>query len=466
MKRALWISLVLSLGCGPSAGSSAYRVEARAALPGTAATPRDLPAPPASPVVRRTALAPIERGQLGNGLPLFVLTRREMPTVSFSFVTTANGSSTRATDVLFTDAAECALYTLDDNRYGKSLSYWDSRHAIVPSGSGLTAYASYLAPLGPSALDLWLEFLGEGTIDREAMKCAQTGVESRQALEAESATLAHRALAANVFPAGHPLAAWNLEELAKVTPDRIRARAADGFVPGRTAIVAVGDISLAEVVQRAEARWGKRRALYAPPPVVSSAVAPRTTFLAKDAPTLDGLFAAVGAVGVAPTSPDFPAQRVALALLEEEMFERLRLERGDAYAVDSRHRLAPLADLATIGVHVPLDRAQASLDVMAAVIRERIAEPPSAAKLAAAKEAARKSYLASLDSNLEASIWLAQLWGAGLDPSKLESIAAAVDAVDAQAVQRFLQSHWGPSAATYTVVGPLAGAPEPLHAPR
>lgn len=466
MKRALLVSFSLLLGCGPSAGSSAYRGEARAALPGNASAPHDLPTPPPSPVVRRTALAPIERAQLGNGLPIFVLTRREMPTVSFSFVTTANGASTRATDVLFTDAAECALYTLDDNRYGKSLSYWDSRHAIVPTGSGLTAYASYLSPLGSSALDLWLEFLGEGEIDRDAMKCAQAGVESRQALESESATLAHRALAANVFPTGHPLAAWSLEELAKVTPDRIRARAADGFVPGRTAIVAVGDISLSEVVRIAEARWGKRRALSAPPPVVSSAVAPHTTFLAKDAPTLDGLFAVVGAVGVAPTSPDYPAQRVALALLQDEMFERLRLERGDAYAVDSTHRLAPLADLASIGVHVPVDRAQTSLDVMAAVIRERIAEPASLAKLEGAKEAARKSYLSPLDSNLEASIWLAQLWGAGLDPSKLEAIAAAVDAVDAAAVQRYLQAHWGSSAATYAVAGPLSAAPEPLHAPK
>ncbi len=111
--------------------------------------------------------------------------------------------------------------------------------------------------------------------------------------------------------------------------------------------------------------------------------------LVLDTPTDDGVFVSLGAVGADPADPEFAAQRVALVMLSDVLFRRLRIERREVDALDLDEQLGRFAGLASFGVHVPAARAQETLSAMAEVVREALASPPSVERLMAAKRGAR-----------------------------------------------------------------------------
>lgn len=457
-----WLPLcALALGCGgPALGP--YTVGARAAQPAQAGALREV-AQPALGAAAATTPVRVDSRRLANGVPVFVLTRREMPTATLALVSRPRTDGWQPLDVLYARAAECAVYRHDDGRSGKALEYWDSRHSIDASAAGTIAWSSYLAPLAVAGLDLWLDYLGSPSFDGNAMKCAARRVESQRETERSSEWLARHALLANVFPGGHPRGAWAADDLAKLDAARVREHAAGVFDPSRSAIVAAGDITMAEVVEVAEQRWGKRAAQAKPEPSYGGALPPRQRLIVTDTPTDDGVFVALGAVGVDPSDPQFAAQRVALVLLNDALFRRLRIERGEVYALELDEQLGRFAGLASLGVHVPAARAQATLSTMAEVMQELTAAPLPAGRIEEGKRAARQDFLAALDSNDGSALWLARVWSAGLDPSQLTALAGAVDGVDAGAVQRYLSGRWSKAQVSYAVVGPLGEAKAQLQ---
>lgn len=465
MKLRVVCMLAASVACSSSVGLAPYRVEPRYALPGKAGALRDEPTSPPGVPGRGTPVPVVEHAQLASGVPVFVLSRHDMPTVSFSIVTLPSTRAWRPVDELLGAAAECAVYDHDDGRSGKALTYWNSRHTLDVSSAGIVAWSSYLAPVATSALDLWLDFLGSIDLDRDSLTCVEAAAAARHHDDHDSQALARRALVGNVFVGEHPLGAWGAADLERIAVDRIRQRAKEAFLPSRTAIVAVGDITLPEVVRVAARRWGERSTIAPAEPPADGPLPPSMPFLTKDVPTSNGVFVSFGAVGVGPRDPSFAAQRVALALLEDEMYQRLRIQRGEVYSLGVDHALGRIADVSSFGVHVPAARVQPTLDVMAAVLAERLAEPAKPADLKKARESARSQFLGSLGSNASASYWIARVWSAGLDPTKLEHIASAVDGVDAEAVRAYLRTYWAPRRVSYAVVGPLGNAHEHLHVP-
>src|SRR5207247_8715471 len=83
----------------------------------------------------------------------------------------------------------------------------------------------------------------------------------------EVASLAFRA-----HPYGFPVIGWR-EDIARITPEEIRAFYRTYYVPNNVLIVAVGDFRSGEALERIKRRFGPLPQAPAPPPVLAGAPA-------------------------------------------------------------------------------------------------------------------------------------------------------------------------------------------------
>ncbi len=150
---------------------------------------------------------------------------------------------------------------------------------------------------------------------------------------------------AKALYADHPYAAapkGTPETLARLEATDLRARHARLLVARRLLLVAVGDLDPDLIAQRAAALFAGLPAGEAPEPVPSlSWTASDVTLAARPLPTdyVQGVYAAPPLA-----APDFPALRLAAAVLRDRVFEEVRVKRNLSYA--------PMAFLTAQGANV------------------------------------------------------------------------------------------------------------------
>ncbi|MCS7080355.1 MAG: insulinase family protein [Chloracidobacterium sp.] len=150
---------------------------------------------------------------------------------------------------------------------------------------------------------------------------------------------------AKVVYGGHPYAAapkGTPETLARLEAADLRKHYAQLLTTKRLLLVVVGDLDAGLVAKRAAALFAGLP-MGAPPPPVPSLfwTASDVTLTARPLPTdyVQGIYAAP-----ALTSPDFPALRLAAAVLRDRVFEEVRVKRNLSYA--------PMAFLTAQGANV------------------------------------------------------------------------------------------------------------------
>ncbi|MDR3619142.1 MAG: pitrilysin family protein [Paludisphaera borealis] len=306
------------------------------------AMPKVGPAPRFEPpkFVRRT---------LGDGLPLLVVERHELPIVSIDLVIKSGETSTPSGKEGLGSLAVSLLDEGTKTRSALQIAGETSEiGASLDVGGGLESCSASITTLKrhlDKALDLYCDVLlnptfPESELDRlKILRLADIEAEHDSA----------EAIAAELFPklvfgAGHPYGRpqlGTLESVRSITRADAVAFFEKIFVPANAAIVVVGDVDPEEITQILEARLKTWKARPAPPvvaPAAPSAPGESALYLV-DKPEAAQSVVTIGRLGVARKSPDVPALNILNAILGGQFSSRLNLnlreDKGYSYGVSS-----------------------------------------------------------------------------------------------------------------------------------
>ena len=293
-------------------------------------------------------------------------------------------------------------------------------------------------------LDLLAEVLLQPAFDPDELTRKVTDIQgSLRRSEQEPETVAGRQLSRLMFP-GHPYGRpvyGTIESVAKITRDQVAAFYQRHYRPDGANIVAVGDVTVAEI--RRELL--QRLAGWTPPPVLVGAVAKAPSVAPAEARKivrdLTQTTVLLGRPSIRQDDPDYFALSVATYVLgggsASRLYTRVREERGLAYSVYSsltpaRYGASYLVSLQTRTDGV-VEAVRLTREEMARLAREPVA--PRELSLA-------KSYLiGSFPLRLDTSGKLARFLGAveenglGLDyPDRYKERIGRVTAADIQRV--------------------------------
>jgi predicted Zn-dependent peptidase len=339
--RASW--LLSEEGCNHRVGLSVFGREATTTLPPLNRADRPVPAS-ASPF--RAPLPEVRT--LSNGVPLWVLPRRDLPVISATMVACAGASSH--------DAGAAGLAALTANLMDEgtaSRSAQDIALAAESLGTHLTSSCGWdsshvslqcLTPHLDASLDLLLDvFLNP---DFPEAEFDRTRAQTLAALKAErdsADAMAHRAFLRALYPDLHPYRTpVDGEEatVAALSRDDLRRFHHDQYRPDRAAIVVAGDVepdALARWLDGRLSGWSASRSRRAETPSATRPRRPRMLLIdRRGAPQA---VVRVGHVGIPRLDPGHDALMLFNQVLGGQFTSRLnaklREEKGFTYGVRS-----------------------------------------------------------------------------------------------------------------------------------
>jgi zinc protease len=427
--------------------------------------------PPVLPPAPTLVMPAVSTARLGNGIPLQVVTQRELPLVQVT-LTVAGGSRLDGADP---GRASFLARMLTESAGGKDVNAIQSELAFL--GASLSSGASWdgfvvslnvpKRSLG-AALDLMAD-----VIQRPAF----TAPDVRRQRELRAASILQRRdqpnavalLAFNglVFPASHPYhnpSDGDSASTARLDSTSLRAFYARTFVPSRAKFVVVGDITTAEASELLASRFGGWGSSGAPLPIPAVTVSPVSNTAVKvfliDKPGAAQSVLAIGGPGVSRFSPDYPALVVMNTLLGESFSSRLntnlRETKGYTYGIGSRFSWLPVPGAFRVSSGVRTDVTDSSLIEIFRELRSIQDAPVSVAELARAKAYVSLAIPGNYETNGGIAASLVELNTFGLPLSSVSAFIAKVNAVTAADVQRVARKYLPVNRATVVVVGDLA----------
>jgi len=425
------------------------------------ATPKLGPAPRFEPpkFVRRT---------LGDGLPLLIVERHELPIVSIDLVIKSGETSTpKGKEGL----ASLAVSLLDEGTKSRSAlqiagelaeigASLDVSGGLESSSASVTTLKRHL----DRALDLYCDVLLNPTFPEDEL----ARLKAIRLAEIESQHDSAEGVAAVLFPklvfgAEHPYGRPHLGTLESVRAiSRADAVAffESIFVPANAAVVVVGDVDPDEIAQVLEARLRSWKARPAPKAVVPAAPETRgePALYLVDKPEAAQSVIAIGRIGVARKSPELPALSILNAVLGGQFSSRLNLnlreDKGYSYGVGSefvaRRGPGPF---------------QVEGSVQSAVTREALVEfrkeladvngnrPYTDAEVADAKNRTIYGFPGRFETTFEVAGQIADLVAYDLPDDHLTTYLRRVEAVAADEVRRLSRQYITPESMTTLVVG-------------
>ncbi len=359
--------------------------------------------------------------RLGSGTPVWVFSRRELPTVAGSIVIPGGagvhgpeqgGLAQLTADMLDEgttnrSAAEIAMAT---EAMGASISAhcgWDGTYVgfrclAADLGATLDLAADIL--LNPSFPDVEWRRVHAQTL--AALRAERDSAESR----------AYRALLKALYGSKHPyhLPLGGTEESVRgIGVDDLKAFHSRYLVPGRASIVVAGDVepeAVAEELDRHLAGWGGPDV--ALPPLPAATFSPRPRVLLLDKPGAPQAAVRAGHAGIARLDPSFDPLIVFNQILggqfTSRLNEKLREEKGFTYGVRSHFECRRAPGPFSIGASLQSDRLAEAIDdirnELGAILTDR---PPTQAEL----DDARRSLIEGHPRHLETPSALVSRYG-------------------------------------------------------
>jgi zinc protease len=389
------------------------------------------------------------REVLPNGAVLLVAERPAIPVVVVR-VGVPGGAVRDPADALGVANLTAALLTRGTARRSgpeldRAIEFVGGSLEAGAGSDGATITLSVLKKDLGLGLDLLAEVLLQPTFPPDELTRKVTDIKAAlQRSEQSPETVAARELGRLMFPE-HPYgrpAAGTIESVGKLTREQVTAFYRRHYRPDGATIVAVGDVTVAEIRRELVSRLG---AGWAPPPAPVAAVPQAALIVPAEARKivrdLTQTTALLGRPAIRQVDPDYFPLAVATYILgggsTSRLYTRVREERGLAYSVYSsllpgRYGASYLVSLQT--------RTDGVVEA-ARLVREEMArlgrEPVAPRELALAK-----SYLiGSFPMRLDTSGKLARFLGAveesglGLDyPDRYKEQIARVTATDVQRV--------------------------------
>ncbi len=205
-------------------------------------------------------------------------------------------------------------------------------------------------------------------------------------------SIARRAFSASAFP-GHPYAQQargTLESVAATTSADLKALATKVFTRAALKVVAVGDITEAELIALIDQAFGALPATTSLLPVADTVLSGLGTveIIQMDVPQTSLRY---GAPGLFRTDPDFIAGEIVNHVLggsafTSRLFMEVREKRGLAYGVSSSLIAMRHAAIHVGGTATKNDRVAESLDVMRGEMRSLAKDGPTEHELGEAKD--------------------------------------------------------------------------------
>ncbi|WP_165250600.1 M16 family metallopeptidase [Paludisphaera soli] len=367
------------LDCRPFVGLS---IHGRKPAVGVAKVERATPPPSRKPAQFRAPTPEVHA--LSNGLPVWVLPKRDLPTVSMT-VAIRGGAGLQPIDR--PGLAQLAVGMLDEGT--KSRSAAQIAEDVESMGAALSASCGWdgsfvsircLKSVLDRMLGLATDVLREPSFPADewdrlrgqtvaALRAERDGADAR----------CHRALMKALYPKGHPYR-HPLDGVEAVVAGLGREEAVSfygrAFNPAEAAVVVAGDVDPDAILAMLEDRLGDWRGDAAPAPSITPpARGKRPRILLLNRPGAPQAVVRFGHVGIARNDPDYDRlglfNQVLGGQFTSRLNEKLREERGFTYGVrssfDGRRGAGPFAIAASLQadkLDVAFEDVRAELDAL------------------------------------------------------------------------------------------------------
>ena len=360
--------------------------------------------PPSAPAAAFRAPTPEVR-QLANGMPVWILPRRDLPIIATTFVLDA-GASTHGPDR--GGLASLTADLLDEGtttRTSQAIAL-----AAEGMGTGLTVSAGWdgayvgmqcLSPHWDASLDLAVDVLRNPSFPREEwLRIHAQTLAGLQAARDSAEARANRMMLRALFPPEHPYrlpAEGDEGTVARLAVDDLRSFHRARYRPSGAACVVAGDVDPDAVVARLDALLGDWTDRGEPGGRAMPPVAPPagpTPLLLLDRPGAPQAVVRMAHLGVHRLDPDFTDLSVWNQILGGQFTSRLnaklREEKGFTYGIRSHFEFRRAAGPFMISASLQSDRLAEALDDIRDEVRGLLGDrPPTATEL----DDARRSLL-------------------------------------------------------------------------
>ena len=414
---------------------------------------------------------------LSNGVPLWVLQRRDLPVISATMVASAGASSH--------DSASAGLAALTANLMDEGTGSRTSQQIALAAeslGTHLSSSCGWdssyvsmqcLTPHLDASLDLLLDvFLNpvfpEADFDR-------TLAQTLAALKAEcdsADAMAHRGFLRALYPDGHPYRTpVDGEEatVADLSRDQLRRFHRSEYRPDRSAIVVAGDVdpnALASWFDGRLSGWTKAGSKRLDTPSAARLARPRMLLIdRRGAPQA---VVRVGHVGIARSDAEHDALMLFNQVLGGQFTSRLnaklREEKGFTYGVrsqfDARRGPGPFS----ISASLQADRLAEAIDDLRGEVRSLLGDrPPTKAEVGDARRALIEGQARHFETPSGLVSRYAGLFVHGLPLDDHVRLADRLNAISIDAMVEAARTNLLPGSFTYVVVADADSVQGPLE---
>ncbi len=289
---------------------------------------------PESSAEPKFALPPIQRAKLANGMQVLLVEKHQLPAVTLNVVFPV-GKANDGKDMA--GLADMTAAVWDEGTTKRTAE--DIAAQLGDIGASLSISADWNATSVrlfslkrhlPRALDILVDVLRDPTFPKAELHRQQLATLARLSqLRNEPTALASLATWQSLYGGNHPYgrAQGNPAAIKALKPEDLKHFYASWIRPERATVIAVGDITLAELNERSGSALGDwKSAAPAPPEPDYTVPAQRpTSVVLIDKPHAAQSVIQVSLIGSCRNTPDFFPQNVMNTALGGQFFSRLNL---------------------------------------------------------------------------------------------------------------------------------------------
>ena len=426
---------------------------------------------PPKPGPARTPLLPAPQSyKLANGLTVLHFQRPAMPIVTAQLVVNAGLASGNAAQA---GVPDFAVSLLDDGtttrnsrqlaeqfeQLGAAYDATTRRDTSVLSVDGLSRNFS-------DAMALLADVAQHPTFPAEEVeRQRQSRLSDVASATEQPGVLANVALARALFGATNPLGVSSIgteKSIQQTTQAELRAWWQGQFRPENAALVVVGAIDTASLRPLVEREWGAWKAAGDAP--VASGIVPITATTARaiiiDKPNSPQTEVRVGRIGVARSTPDYPALQVLNYALGGGFTSRINLnlreDKGYTYGAGSRFDFGRSTGTFVVSTAVRSDVSAPAIAEIEGELKRAGSAPFTAAELAKARGALTDSLPGRFETNGATTSSFADLFAYGLPLDYYRRLPAQFSAVNAATAEPLARRYFDPAKMLLIAVGDRA----------
>lgn len=427
------------------------------------------PAPGPVPTIRTPAVV---KRSLANGLQVWTVTQREIPTINASLVIRAGAVHDGAKAGL----ASMTASLLDEGSSRRSALEFaravDALGANLGAGASeerTTVTLSTLKKTGGDAFALMGELVTRPTFAAEEVeRDRKSRLQALRQQKDQPTTIATNTFAARAYGAEHPYGrpgTGTQQTIGSVTREDIASFYGSYYRPNNAVLVIVGDVSADEAVAlatKAFGTWEKGTVPATAAAIPTRPAARPTTVYLVDKPGAAQSEIRIGHPGAArSTDPDYYALQVLNTILGGQFSSRINLNlresKGYTYGARSGWTFARGDGPFVASAGVFTAKTDSSLIEFMRELKEiRAGRPVTEEEVAFARRTIVQAYPRSIETNAGVVNVLADLAFFGLPESEMTAFLTRVQAVKPADVTRVARRYLQPEQFTIVVVGDLA----------